>query len=186
MRRKFAMLLVRATVAALAMAGAAVAQTAASVIQCNGGPPKTCKGTPAKDAITGSGRADNIFALCSPDSVDSNGADDLVKGGKAYDLPGKGGGLEGGPGDDKVMGQRGNDTVQVQVEHGRWSNLLPPNASCYAVNIPDIRGIARTEETYNFRESIKGQLGFVGGYHVQDSQTLKSVSIMRCGTRRTA
>jgi hemolysin type calcium-binding protein len=186
MRRKFAMLLVGATVAALAMAGAAVAQTAASVIQCNGGPPKTCKGTPAKDTITGSGRADNIFALCSPDSVDGNRGDDLVKGGKGYDLPGKGGGLEGGPGDDKVMGQRGDYTVQVQVEHGRWSNLLPPNASCYAVNIPDIRGIARTEETYNFRESIKGQLGFVGGYHAQDSQTLKSVSIMRCGTRRTA
>ena len=79
------------------------------------GPPKTCKGTPAKDTITGSGRADNIFALCSPDSVDGNGGDDLVKGGKGYDLPGKGGGLEGGPGDDKVMGQRGDDTVQDQV-----------------------------------------------------------------------
>jgi hypothetical protein len=124
--------------------------------------------------------------LCSPDSVDGNGGDDLVKGGTGYDLPGKGEGLEGGPGDEKVMGQRGDDTVQVQVEHGRWSNLLPPNASCYAVNIPDIRGIARTEEARNVWESIKGQLGFVGGYHAQDSQTLKSVSIMRCGTRRTA
>jgi phosphate-selective porin len=91
MSRKFAMLLVGATVAALAMAGAAVAQTAASVIQCNGGPPKTCKGTPAKDTITGSRRADHIFALGSPDSVDGNGGDDLVKGGKGYDLPGKGG-----------------------------------------------------------------------------------------------
>jgi hypothetical protein len=126
MRRKIAMLLVGATVAALAMAGAAVAQTAASVIQCNRGPPKTCKGTPAKDTITSSGRADNIFALCSPDSVDGNGGDDLVKGGKGYDLRGKGGGLEGRPGDDKVMGQRGDDTVQVQVEHGGGATFCHP------------------------------------------------------------
>src|SRR5215203_1291594 len=82
MRRRFEVLL--AAVAALvAMAGATAAQTAASVIQCNGGAPKACKGTPAKDTITGSGRADKIFAFGSPDSVDCNGGDDLVLGARA-------------------------------------------------------------------------------------------------------
>ena len=36
-------------------------------------------------------------------------------GGKGEDLPGRGGGLEGGPGEDMVRGQRGDDTVQDQV-----------------------------------------------------------------------
>jgi heme-degrading monooxygenase HmoA len=37
--------------------------------------------------------------------------------------------------------------------------------------------IASAEEARSFRKWIKEQLGFVGGYHAQDSQTLKSVSI---------
>jgi hypothetical protein len=69
MTRRLTVLLVGAAVAALvvAMAGAAVAQSAASVIQCEPGPPQACKGTPAKDDITGSRGADNIFAFASPD-----------------------------------------------------------------------------------------------------------------------
>lgn len=93
MTRRFTVLLVGAAVAALvvAMAGAAVAQGAASVIRCDPSPPKACKGTTAKDDITGSRRADNIIAFGSPDSVDGRGGDDLVQGGNGEDLPGKGG-----------------------------------------------------------------------------------------------
>jgi hypothetical protein len=42
-----------------------------------------------------------------------------VQGGKGEDLPGEGGGLDGGPGDHTVMGQRGDDTVQDQVTADR-------------------------------------------------------------------
>jgi heme-degrading monooxygenase HmoA len=38
-------------------------------------------------------------------------------------------------------------------------------------------GSIASEEARSFREWIKEQPGFVGGYHAQDSQTLKSVSI---------
>ena len=38
-------------------------------------------------------------------------------------------------------------------------------------------GSISSDEARSFREWIKGQPGFVGGYHAQDSQTLKSVSI---------
>ena len=38
-------------------------------------------------------------------------------------------------------------------------------------------GSIASDEARSFREWIKGQPGFVGGYHAQDSQTLKSVSI---------
>ena len=42
-----------------------------------------------------------------------------MQGGKGEDLPGVGWGLEGGPGDDTVMGQRGDDTVQDRVSADR-------------------------------------------------------------------
>jgi hypothetical protein len=63
MRRRFALLLVEAAMAALvvALAGAAVAQSVASVIRCEPSPSKVCKGTQAKYTITGSGRSDNIY-----------------------------------------------------------------------------------------------------------------------------
>jgi heme-degrading monooxygenase HmoA len=38
-------------------------------------------------------------------------------------------------------------------------------------------GSIASDEARSFREWIKEQPGFVGGYHAQDSQTLKSVSI---------
>ena len=52
MTRRFALLLVGAAITALvvAMAGAAVAQSAASVIRCEPSPPKAC--SPAADAPT--------------------------------------------------------------------------------------------------------------------------------------
>jgi hypothetical protein len=63
MRRRFTLLLVEAAMAALvvALSGAAVAQSASSVIRCEPSPPNVCKGTQAKDTITGSGRSDNIY-----------------------------------------------------------------------------------------------------------------------------
>ena len=38
-------------------------------------------------------------------------------------------------------------------------------------------GSIASDEARSFREWIKEQPGFVGGYHAQDSQTLKSISI---------
>ncbi len=38
-------------------------------------------------------------------------------------------------------------------------------------------GSIASEEARSFREWIKEQPGFVGGYHAQDSRTLKSVSL---------
>ena len=38
-------------------------------------------------------------------------------------------------------------------------------------------GPITSEEARGFRQWLKEQPGFVGGYHAQDSQTLKSVSI---------
>ncbi len=76
MTRRFGVLLAGAAMAALvlAVAGVATAQGATKAIRCDPSPPKACKGTPADDTITGSARADNIFALGGSDLVDGGGA----------------------------------------------------------------------------------------------------------------
>ena len=38
-------------------------------------------------------------------------------------------------------------------------------------------GSIASDEARSFREWIKAQPGFIAGYHAQDSQTLKSISI---------
>jgi hypothetical protein len=85
MTRRFALLLVGTAMAALVIAvtGAAVAQSAASVIRCEPSPPKACKGTQAKDTITGSARSDNTLPLAAPTLWTVSGAPIWCKGAKA-------------------------------------------------------------------------------------------------------
>jgi hypothetical protein len=103
------------TVLALSAGAAAAGFQAQANITCDPGPPDRCFGTPRHDVITGSIKGDDIYARAGADFVDARNGHDHVFGGRGDDLPGKGGGLEGGPGNDEVFGQRGGDTVRDEA-----------------------------------------------------------------------
>lgn len=76
-----------------------------------GAPPRcagkaaTIVGTPGRDRLRGTRRADVIVALGGNDTVTALGGADIVCGGPGRDL------LKGGPGRDRLLGQAGNDRL---------------------------------------------------------------------------
>jgi uncharacterized delta-60 repeat protein len=70
-----------------------------------GGKPATIVGTPQKDRLRGTRRADVIAALGGNDTVTALGGDDIVCGGAGRDV------LRGGPGTDRLLGQAGDDRL---------------------------------------------------------------------------
>ncbi len=96
-------------------AGAAVAQPEPPTITCTGG---VCLGTEGPDLILGTNGYDVILARGGADGVNAQGGNDIVLGGPGDDSPGGSPSghdpeyhLEGGFGNDRVLGQAGKDSV---------------------------------------------------------------------------